>query len=490
MTKLNRRHSPGLRRRLIAATALSIFPFAAFAADVAPTPEGAQSLSAVLAAYFGQGGASAAPEGDHYAVTIDVAKMLAPLAAEGASFEAAPAKINVTEQGDGGWRIAVANYPTITAHLKDGDVVISIDGYKFDGVYDPAIAGLRSAEQKAEKSNVQLHSSKIDESFALGPRHTSLTGAAGSNGGLTASVHEEGSDVAMVITPKPAEGSQTTTPPPVTIRIGGVSLDVNVADLRSQQILDLWRFLVAHPDRAALAADEDGLKSHLRALLPFADKLDENFATKNVSVETAKGTVKLDGVKARFVGDKLLSTGDAEIQLAIAGIAPPPDVVPPTFHDLIPTAIDVDIKYGGYDYRGAIEEAIDDMHLAGEGPVISEPDSQKISAKMTGAGPINVTILPSHVVAPQIDLTLEGAFQIIGDRPVGKITVTARNFDNTVAAIKGAGPLATPQVLGGLTMAKGLGKAAPDGSIVWVAEYAADGAIKLNGLPLGKAPAH
>jgi hypothetical protein len=43
-------------------------------------------------------------------------------------------------------------------------------------------------------------------------------------------------------------------------------------------------------------------------------------------------------------------------------------------------------------------------------------------------------------------------------------------------------------VLGGLALAKGLAKTESDGALSWVAEYAADGAVSVNGMPLGKAP--
>jgi hypothetical protein len=43
-------------------------------------------------------------------------------------------------------------------------------------------------------------------------------------------------------------------------------------------------------------------------------------------------------------------------------------------------------------------------------------------------------------------------------------------------------------VLGGLALAKTLGKSETDGALTWVAEYGADGSMKVNGLPLGKAP--
>jgi hypothetical protein len=37
-------------------------------------------------------------------------------------------------------------------------------------------------------------------------------------------------------------------------------------------------------------------------------------------------------------------------------------------------------------------------------------------------------------------------------------------------------------------MVKGLGKAEADGALTWAIELAADGMMKINGLPLGKAP--
>jgi hypothetical protein len=97
-------------------------------------------------------------------------------------------------------------------------------------------------------------------------------------------------------------------------------------------------------------------------------------------------------------------------------------------------------------------------------------------------------LAPSHIVAPQLDVTLEGQVHLEGVRPNGALKVHIRNFDKTVAALKALGPLASPQMISGLAMAKALAKADGDGVLTWVAEYGADGSIKVNGLPLGKAP--
>ena len=477
-----------LRRALIGATALCVLPFPAFAGDVAPTPDGAQKLGDIFAQYLGKDAASVAVEGDHYAVAVDLAKLLAPLAAEGVSVDIAPIKANLVQQSDGLWRVAQEGYPPAAVKVKEGSSSIHVDGYKFDGLFDPALYGFRSADAKMNKVELNAHTPEVDETITFGPAHMTGTGATAAGGGYSGDWREEAGPMTMIVNPKKPDGPQ---PAPVSIKVGGLSFGITLDNMRMRELLDLWAFFVAHPSRTALAGDEDALKAKLRGLIPLADKFDETIAAKNVEIDTPKGPVKLGDFKMFFGADKFPSKSDSEVRFAAGAIAPPAGIVPQGLSDLVPTAIDVDIKYGGYDYAAAAEEAIDDMHLAGEGPVIADADRPKIQAKLTGGGPLVFTILPSHIVAPQLDLSVEGAFQVFGARPVGKVTVKARNFDNTLAAIKGAGQqIATPQVIAALTLAKGLGKSGADGSLTWVAEYGADGAIKVNGLALGKAPAH
>ena len=156
--------------------------------------------------------------------------------------------------------------------------------------------------------------------------------------------------------------------------------------------------------------------------------------------------------------------------------------------DLAPTALNFGIEANGFDLAAGADEAISDLHFAGDGPVISEADRAKILARMKGTGPLTVELLPSHVAAPQVDLTLEGLAHLEGARATGTLKVHVRNFDKTVAALKSLGPAASPQLIGALAVAKSLAKAESDGQLTWVAEYGPDGAVKINGLPLGKAP--
>jgi hypothetical protein len=63
-----------------------------------------------------------------------------------------------------------------------------------------------------------------------------------------------------------------------------------------------------------------------------------------------------------------------------------------------------------------------------------------------------------------------------------------RNFDKTMAALKSLGPAAEREIIPFLAMAKGMAKTEGDGALTWVGELGADGMMKINGLPLGKAP--
>jgi hypothetical protein len=488
MTSLTSRRGWRVRNAALATIALCASPPAAFAADVAPTPQGVQTLTNVLTTYFGKAVADAAtvaPEGDHYKVSVDFSKLIPPAAQPDFSLTSAPAKFNLTEQSDGAWKVSSDVFPAFDGHGKDVSFAVGADGYAFQGVYDPALAGFRSFDGKADKIAASIHTPQVDEVISYDSGKFSGSGAAAANGGYSAKVHESFDGASVLITPK-----KTDQPPaaPIGFQFGSLSLDLAADGVKSHELLDLWRFLVAHPSRAALAADQDTLKTKLRALAPLEGKFDENVAAQNISVMTPKGPTKLDGLKVSFAGQGFPSKDPFEIHLALNGLTPPPGLVPPPFQQLTPTAVDLGVRYSGYDYGAAVQEAIDDIHLEGEGPIISPADNQKIAAKMSASGIIDVTILPSHIVAPQLDVSFEGTIQIAAGAPIGKVTVKARNFDQTIAAVKAAGPMATPQMIGGLALVKGLGKADGD-ALVWVAEYSADGGLKVNGLPLGKPPA-
>jgi hypothetical protein len=492
----NQRARRSRRMSLLAASALSALPAFAFAADLPATPEGATKLSAVLEKYVGKPAAGAGPsvtvtpEGGHYTLAIDLAALTAPMKTSGFSYDPAILKYVLTEQDDGLWRFEHSAFPPLSFHMKDGSGTINLTDYKSAGIFDPAISWYKTIKGGLAGGHFQVKAPGVDEAFDLGAASFTGTGAALANGAVSGAVHEDIGTIAgtFTITPGGADVKPDAKPIKTNFHIDKGAVDVALEGLKPNPLLDLWAFAVAHPTRPELAANEAAFKDLLRAALPGAFKINETFTIGAISVDAAPGTFKAASGKGGVAAAGSGPSNSFEEHFAVDGLALPAGLIPPAYAALTPSAVDIGFKVSGFDLQAGANEAINDMHLAGDGPVISTDDDAKVGAKFKGAGPIVVEIAPSHILAPQLDIAFEGKINWDGARPSGTVTVHVRNFDKTVAALKALGPAASPQMLAGLTMAKGLAKTDADGALTWVGEMGADGAMKVNGLPLGKAP--
>ena len=494
--QLSKRVRLSWRRTLLAASALSAYPAIALAADVPATPDGAKKLSAVFEKYIGKPAAGAPPsitvtaESGHYILAIDIAAASAPMKSSGFGYDPAIIKIALTEQSDGLWRYERTEVPTLSFHSKDASGTINLTDYKSAGIFDPSLAWFKSVQGSLAGGHIQIKAPGVDEVFDIGAITANGTGAASTAGAVSSAIHEDVASIAgaFTITPGGAEAKPDAKPVKADIHIDKASIDVALDGVKTYPLLDLWAFVVAHPTRPELAANEAAFKDLLRAALPGDYKLSETFAMGAIAVEAPQGVFKAASGKGAIAASGSGAANAFEEHFAVDGLTLPSGLVPPQFAALTPSAVDIGVKVSGYDLQAGANAAINDMHLAGDGPVISTEDGSKVGAKFKSAGPIVVEISPSHILAPQLDIAFEGKVNWDGVKPAGTMTVHVRNFDKTVAALKALGPMASPQLLGGLAMAKGLAKTDAGGVLTWVGEMGADGSMKVNGLPLGKAP--
>ncbi len=491
------------RAALLATAALGALSVAASAKDLPATPEGAKKVSAFLETYAGKPATGATPsivvtpESADYLVAVDIGALAAPLRSVGVRYDAAVLKFNVIEQDDGAWRVEQSDFPTIVAHSKRDDLAVDstvvVSGFKNVMVIDPAVSWIRSGQASGDKLTVRAAGPGLAETVEAGALQAVTTGKASPDGVLSTDVQETLGSFAltMAVDPKAANPGASPNAKPVSVaaQADGAAVELKLDGVRPRPLLDLWAFLVAHPSRPELAANEPALKTLLTAALAGPLSLDESFGMRKLTVQTAQGPIALDGVKAGIGGAAAGSASRFEERFSAAGLSLPPDLVPAMFHDLVPTSFDVAFKVSGFDATAAGAEAIADLHLAGEAPPISPEDDAKVWAKLTGAGPTVIDIAPSHVVAPQLDIAFEGHVRYQqGAKPSGTFTVHMRDFDKTQAALKGLGPETERKMAPVLAMAKGLAKTDSDGTLTWVGELGADGMMKVNGLPLGKAP--
>jgi hypothetical protein len=483
---------------LLAAIALGALSVGAAATDLPATPEGAEKLDAFFAAYLGKPAAgdpatlAVTPEGSDYAVSLDLAALMAPFRSAGVFYDfydPAPLHYKLFEQDDGAWRIESSGFPPISMHTKDGESTIAIVGYKGQFVIDPAIAWWRSGSGSADKINVKAHGDGFDETLDAGSLQMTASSQAAGEGAVSSVMQESLADLAVRFagTPGAAKAGADAKPVDVGAHADKALIEARLDGLRSRAALDLWAFLVAHPSRAELAANEAALKTLLTDALAGQLKFDENIGLQKIAVQMPQGAVVMDAAKIGF-GGATGATSAFEQHFTVDGLTLPPGLVPPMYRDLVPTTVDLGFKASGFDFAAASAEAIADMHLAGDKEPISSEDEAKVWAKLLGAGPVIVDVPPSRLLGPQLDLSIQGQVRYQGDKPSGTFTVHMRNFDKTMAALKSLGPAAEREIIPFLAMAKGMAKTEGDGALTWVGELGADGMMKINGLPLGKAP--
>jgi hypothetical protein len=493
---------PNRRALLLAGLPLAALISGAAAKDLPATPEGAEKILTFLQTYVGKPAAGApatttiSVESDDYLVSVDLASMTAALKSAGISYDPAVVKYKVFEQDDGTWRVEQSEMPAITGHSKRGDVTtdtsVAISGLDSVIVVDPSISWVRSGKYSAHNIAIRGHAPGMEQAIDLGTQQGTLSTTASADGAVSTKFQQSIASAAMsmAVDMKAAnpEANPNAKPVNVSANVGASEVAVTLEGAKPRPLLALWAFLVAHPSRSELAADEPAFKALLMAALAAQTVVGEDIGTQKLSVVTPQGAFLFD--EAKF-GIGLAAAGAASRfrqHYAVTGLTLPPGLVPAPYQDFVPTSFDVGFKISGFDLTAAGAEAVTDMHLAGDAPLISNEDKPKISAKLLSAGPVIIDIAPSHIRAPQLDLSFEGQIRYLDNKATGKITLHARNFDQTTAALKAFGPETERQLVPVVAMAKGLAKVEPDGELTWVGELGDDRIMKVNGLPLGKAP--
>ena len=360
--------------------------------------------------------------------------------------------------------------------------VTKIDSYRQTIVIDPALAWFVGCAASADKGSVNVTGPKFDQSFDFGPLKADCATTASADGLVSSTAKEHIRDISFKVSGTDKGGKSVDA----SGRVGGADFNIGVDGLKSKKLFDLVSLLSAHRDD--LAAHEGELKDALRPLAAPGLRLVEGGEASKVMIGSQIGAIALDGAKFAFGVANAGPDSAIDTTISADGLSLPVGLVPPNATELTPSKIDVSFTVKGIDIAAAAAQAIDSMHLGGPGPAISEADAAKVSAAFLGAGPLKVTIAPSHVVAPAIDADFQGEVLYAIGKPSGAVTVRMRDFDKTMKAISQLGPAAAGKALPLIAMAKGLAKTQSDGALSWLIEIGADRSIKVNGIPLGKAP--
>jgi len=482
------------RRRLapLSLAAALLWAAPALAGDKPATPEGADALRALIAKYLpaAQAGATplvtVKPDGAHYLVSADLSALNALLAETGITYDPAVITYQAVEQDDGNWRVAMDSLPKIGFHSKDATGAIELTNFRSSALISPAIAWLLSGSANMDKGTFQIQNPKITQTIDFGPvQETIATNVAG-DGSVSTQVKEEIAELGV----KAVGGGAGENESPINFsgRAEKALISLGVDGFKSRKAFDLWGLLAAHPARTDLASHEAELKGLLKALAAPGLKLDEGIEAQKAVVTSSLGAIALGDFKYQLGAANAGPQSAITLSLSADGLSLPVGLLPPNAGALTPSKIDIAAKLKGIDISAAANEWISDLSLQGDGPLLSDDNAEKVEAAFISAGPVQIEFAPSHVVAPAVDADFSGLIRLDHNKPTAAITIHARSFDKTMAAVKDLGPDISAKAMPGLALAKGLAKSESDGSLSWLVELDAQRSIKVNGIPFGKAP--
>ncbi len=464
----------------------------ALARDKPATPEGADALRALIAKYLpaAQAGATplvtVKPDGAHYLVSADLSALNALLAETGMTYDPAVIVYQAVEQDDSNWRVAMNSLPKIGFHSKDATGAIEFTNFRSAALISPAIAWLLSGSANMDKGTFQIQNPKVTQTIDFGPvQETIATNVAG-DGSVSTQVKEDIADLGLKAAGTGAGDNET--PINLSGRAEKALISLGVDGFKSRKAFDLWGLLAAHPARADLAAHEVDLKGLLKELAAPGLKLDEGVEAQKAVVTSSLGAIALGDFKYQLGATNAGPQSAINLSVSADGLSLPVGLLPPNAGALTPSKIDISAKLKGIDISAAANEWISDLSLQGDGPLLSDDNAEKVEAAFISAGPVQIEFAPSHVVAPAVDADFAGVIRLDHSKPTAAITIHARSFDRTMAAVKDLGPDVSAKAMPGLALAKGLGKSESDGSLSWLVELDAQRSIKINGIPFGKAP--
>ncbi len=478
-----------MQRKTSAAMCLAGALFATGTTQAADIDQaGADKLKAGLTHYLPKdiidtGFLSVKPATGRYEIVTDIMKLLTgKLPADTTVTGLKPFSVFATPADNNLWKIEGDGDFDVTAGYKVGDapasMKYSISNYSYSGLFDPAIAYMRNGTFAA--SGIKLSTTggteQIDARFGGMNYVVSSTDAAAgaldfTGTGTLSDFYEK------IVSPNT---------PPVEISADSIAFDATVKGAMLREIRDLVIFVLDNMKHNELTeAQQQELKNRALAALPFAKSVDENIRLNNLKVATAAGSF---GFKTFDYGLNLSGIDNAmRFGLSMKAEQPvvPEGLIPPVYAKLVPDQTEVSFSMSDMRIGEFLKAFLAKADFSKKEP-ISDAEGAELAKLIFPDGKLSMTFDRIAARSPTYDIEMTGTLKssLENTKQVSMTaTVTAHNFDQTIAAIQEAAK-ADPelnQVSFGLMMAKGFAKDDGAGKQRWDVEVHEDGSVDLNG---------
>ncbi|WP_449044648.1 hypothetical protein [Paracoccus versutus] len=486
---------------------LAICPVSA-AWAVPATEEGAARLSGVFQTYFGgtEGVVAVTPQGESYELRIDPAPLLAQVPAEQAQVSVSALTYRLTDNGDGSWGVSedqVLSWSVVVPRLFEQKGTTRVES---TGIWDEGLMSFR--EQTAVMTDYVIESVQYApppppgaeaapeqppaEPEVVSRDHqrtarmeVSLTGAPGKAGGV---------DQAMSFTAEGLEQSQEILMgpggQPMTFQITapGYEGSGQITGARTEGMLSLLAWFVAHPSEELIKGSQDGLRDKLAAAMPLWDDLSMDAVLHDLKIGSPLGEFGLASTKVTVGLSGATADGRLHERVALSGVTVPEGVLPPWVEPILPQEVTLDFTASGFDLAAPAKMLIEGFDLAAEEPFARLVPEQLQAALLPG-GTADLKLAPSQIKGDgyQIDYRADIAAGP-GAAPTGAALISATGLDKVEAALAAAPPEEAAQPLMMLRMARAMAKPGASGENVWDIQMPEGGGpFTVNGQPMGPA---
>ncbi|ESY74579.1 hypothetical protein NKH57_26935 [Mesorhizobium sp. M1050] len=453
--------------------------------------QGAKQLSGDLSRYVGKqaidkGIVKVSLEGDAYKILFDFKALAASFPDQKlVKFDFAPYALMVKPRSDGSWDVSMDFSQNASFEFNGPEGLqstqLSIKDGKGTGVYDPNLAAFTSGTSSIAGMTMASKDTKQHIEASTGAGTATIAASKSATGGIDfTSSQKVSSFVEALNFDDPESGLKF----PVTLRSPELSVEASGKGVRTKPLLDLLAFAVANENEATLKANQAQLKSLLRAALPLWDRVEGTYGFKDFVVESPVGNFGATQLSTVFGTDGVAQSGKITYGIKASGLTVPQQLLPSWSVALLPT--DIDLNFGGanIDLDTMAKKTIEAFDLNRD-PPLSPEFGEQLKADFMAKTP-KVVLGHSTVKNKDTEIALEGEMTFPGEKPEGNVTVDVTGFDKMIEGLQEAAK-SEPEVAQYVPvalMAKGFGKALPDGRLEWVVNAKADGSVTVNGVML------
>lgn len=455
------------------------------------TPEGAEALTAVLQTYLGAtpGVVTVTPQGEAYGVKLDAAPLLAKLPA-GVESSATPVEFTLTDNGDGTWDYEQDQSLNVSVNVPgEGQFTISATRLAGTGTFDSSLQTFSTSHTEAsgitvDETFADPSAGEMDVHYTIASASFDTTAKAGADGGVdqTTTGTMEGLSETIALPPM-AEGAPAM---PLTLTAATYQVQGGFEGFRPDAIYKMLAFFVAHPDKAAIAADQAALKTIVGDGLPLFAHMTSDATISDIAVDSPVGPFAVEAATVTVEANGILPEGLVREAFVIEGLQLPPGLVPDWATGLVPTDVSLDFMLKGFDLEAPVKLFLAAADLAKEPPVAPEVEQQLLAALLPD-GTVDVSLAPGQTKAPlyTLDYVAGLTYGPAMMAPTGKAEVKLTGLDAIQTALQAAPPEVAEQAGPMIAMAQGMAKPGDEGQLVWEVEMTPEGALMVNGMNMG-----